>query len=37
MYDRAARQEAAKPAKPQVPVQKGAEDEPDNAAPEPPK
>jgi hypothetical protein len=37
MYDRAARQEAAKPAKPQVPVQKGAEDEPDNATPEPPK
>jgi hypothetical protein len=36
MYDRAARQEAAKPAKPQVPVQKGAEDESDSGTPEPP-
>jgi lipopolysaccharide biosynthesis regulator YciM len=39
MYDRAAREEAARPAKPAVPVQKGAEDEGAEAPapPEPPK
>ncbi len=37
MYDRAARQQAEKPAKPAAPVQKGAEDEPQaSPAPEPP-
>jgi hypothetical protein len=37
MYDRAARQQAAQPGKPPAPVQKGAEDEPGNPTPEPPK
>jgi hypothetical protein len=37
MYDRAARQQATQPGKAPAPVQKGAEDEPGNQTPEPPK
>ena len=37
MYDRAARQEAARPVKPSAPVQKGAEDDTGAPPTEPPK